>query len=94
MCDHSGTFSSGVHCEMVSLLLQALPGLPRGTLRHAAEKKQLVYNSLLHAQQQGPFTALSNPNKTCSVISLGLVNKVESVREGLAIFLLLCWVLQ
>lgn len=79
---------------MVLLLLQAPPALPRGTVLHTAEKNQLVCNSLLHVQQCGPFTALNNPNKTCSVISLVLMNKVESVREGVAVVLLLCWVLQ
>lgn len=72
---------------MVPLLLQALPGLPPGTLHHTDEEKLLVFNSLLHVQQWGPFIALDEPNKTCSVISLGLMNKVESVREGLAILL-------
>lgn len=92
VCDHPGSFSRSGHCETVLLLLQALPGLSCGILPHTAEKNQLDCNLLLHLQQWGPFTALNNPNKTCCVISLGLTNKVEGVREGRAILLLLCWV--
>lgn len=83
-CTRCCVWSLGI---LQPLLLQALPGLPPGTLHHTDEEKLLVFNSLLHVQQWGPFTALDEPNKTCSVISLGLMNKVESVREGLAILL-------
>lgn len=55
------------------------------TLLHTVEKKELVH---LHVTHWGPFTAPSNPNKTCS----GLVNKVGSVRDGVAVHLLLCWI--
>lgn len=63
VCDRWGSFSCDVHCEMVPLLLQALPGLPHGTLHHTDEETLLVFHSLLRVQQWGPFTALDDPIK-------------------------------
>lgn len=63
VCDHWGSFSCGVHCEMVPLLLQALPGLPRGTLHHTDGETPLVFHLLLHMQQWGPFSVLDDPIK-------------------------------
>lgn len=82
--------STGDPLDMVFTLNThaASPSLDKAaflTLLHTVEKKELVH---LHVPHWGSFTAPSNPSKTCS----GLVNKVKSVRDGVAAHLLLCWV--
>lgn len=84
-----GILSHGVHCDMMILVLQALSGL---SFLQTAVKIQLVSNSLAYVPQWGHLQHQVAVNKTCSVFSQGLVNKVEIVRYGVAVLLLLCWV--